>query len=268
MTPRRSEPSNRIKHLARALGTKRRILFFGEAVSLAHVARPAVLARWAREAGHEVHFACGARYAGVARGEGLDPLPLPTVEPADFYRRLSRGKFFYTYDELIACVQAELRLIREVKPDLVVGDFRLTLPVSAKLAGVKCLTLSNAHWSPAAERRLGAPEGGLFGLLPRFVRQPLFDAIKPLAYRFFAAPLDRVRRSFGLPGFDDFREHYTAGDFCAYLDLPELFPALGLGLWGQRLFRKPNAQSPKSERAPAGRGRRTRLRRCSAGGSR
>jgi hypothetical protein len=32
----------------------KRILFVGEAVSLAHVARPAVLARWAKEAGHEV----------------------------------------------------------------------------------------------------------------------------------------------------------------------------------------------------------------------
>ncbi len=225
--------------------SRRRILFVGESVSLAHVARPAVLARWAREDGHEVHFACGPRYAGVARAEGLEPIGIETVDPADFYARLGKGRFFYTTAELHRYVRAELDLIERIGPDLVVGDFRLTLPVSAQLCGVKCLSLANAHWSPAAGRDLPAPEGGLFGTLPRSLREPLFALVRPLAYRFFAAPLDRLRRSFGLPAFDDFRKHYTAGDFCAHLDLPELFPALGNGHWALGTAGATKAQSPK-----------------------
>jgi UDP:flavonoid glycosyltransferase YjiC (YdhE family) len=201
----------------------RRILLVGEAVSLAHVARPAVLARWAREAGHDVHFACGPRYAHVARSEGLEPEAIETIEPEAFYSRLARGAFFYRFGELERYVRAEVELIERVKPDLVVGDFRLTLPISAHLAGVRCLSLVNAYWSPAAPRELSAPEGGVFGAIPRFAREALFSAISPLAYRLFAAPLDRLRRSFGLGSFPDFREHYVAGDGCAYLDLPELF---------------------------------------------
>jgi len=133
----------------------RRILFVGEAVSLAHVARPAVLARWAREAGHEVFFACGSRYAGVARSEGLEPIELPTVGAALFYRRLSQGRFFYRFEELREYVRAELELIGRLKPDLVVGDFRLTLPISAKLAGVECS--SSPTPTGARRRSAGSP---------------------------------------------------------------------------------------------------------------
>src|SRR5438046_1250123 len=85
-----------------------RILFVGEAVSLAHVGRPAVLARWAREAGYDVHFACGSAFASVARAEGFAPYNLRTLDAATFYLRLNAGNFFYTADELEAYVHAEL----------------------------------------------------------------------------------------------------------------------------------------------------------------
>lgn len=248
-----------------------RVLFVGEAVSLAHVARPAVLARWAAEAvggrqwavGSEprptayclrptdvpptayrppptVFFACGARLAQVARSEGLEPIALETVPPEAFYSRLARGRFFYRFEELQRYLRAELELIARVNPDLVVGDFRLTLPISAQLAGVRCLSLANAYWSPAAPRELSAPGGGLFGAIPGFARRALFKAISPLAYRLFAAPLDRLRRSCGLAPFRDFREHYVAGDGCAYLDLPELYP-VGSRQWAVGSESQPTA---------------------------
>lgn len=207
-------------------GMKRglKILFIAEGVSVAHVARPALLARWAAEAGHEVHFACGRDFAWVARGEGLNPVGIETVRPEDFYSRLSCGKFFYTSGDISRYISAEIELISRIEPDLVVGDFRLTLPVSAWYAGVKCMSLANAYWSPAAGRRLTPPENGFFGLLPEPVRETLFAALRPLAFRMFAAPLDRARKQHGLRSFSDFREHYTAGDYCAFMDLRSLVP--------------------------------------------
>ncbi len=49
-------------------------------------------------------------------------------------------------------MQEELELIERVRPALVVGDFRLSLAVSAAVSGVRCATLINAYWSPYAER--------------------------------------------------------------------------------------------------------------------
>jgi UDP:flavonoid glycosyltransferase YjiC (YdhE family) len=205
-------------------GTAARILFVGESVCLAHVGRPALLARWAREAGHDVAFACGPAFAGAAREEGLDPIPLQTIDLKILYRRLDEGRFFYARENLDAYVEAERALLARVKPDLVVGDFRLTLSVSAALAGVPMLSLINAHWSPGHPCRFPAPRAGIFRRLPLALREPLFALGRPLGYGLFARPLDNLRRRHGLAPLGDLRELYTAGDYCAYLDLPELVP--------------------------------------------
>ena len=71
----------------------KRILFLGEGVCLAHVGRPSVLARWAREAGYDVHFACGQEYAKIAQQEGHNPIFLKTFRD-EHWRRISQAKFF------------------------------------------------------------------------------------------------------------------------------------------------------------------------------
>ncbi len=200
-----------------------KILFMCEAVSLAHVGRPLLLARWAREAGHEPLIACGPRFTRLVHEEGFEPLPLPTLTGEAFYGRILRGRFPYTDSEILQYVAAERKLLRDVSPHLVVSDFRLTAAISAMLAGLPLLSLINAYWSPGAECRFPAPDG-LLPILPNAFRQRLFNHLRPLAFRCGARSLDRVRRSFGLQPYNDFRKHYTAGTWCAYADLPELAP--------------------------------------------
>ncbi len=225
--------NNRIRPLtqkiaeSRSCGSPRKrnkILFVGEAVSLAHVGRPALLARWAREDGYEVNLACGPEFADAARGEGLDPLPLETIALRDLYARLEKGQFFYTPEILDRYVAAERTLIRDLKPDLVVGDFRLSLNVSARLEGVPMLSTINAHWSPAHPCPLPPPRFGIFKKLPLPLREAVFAALRPLAFPYFARPLDDLRIRHGLAPLRDFRKLYTAGDACAYLDAPDLMP--------------------------------------------
>jgi UDP:flavonoid glycosyltransferase YjiC (YdhE family) len=202
----------------------KKILFVGEAVCLAHIGRPAVLARWAKEAGYETAFACGEAYADAARAEGHCPLPLPAVSVPVNRERIARGKFFYTADEIVAYVQADVEVIRSFQPDLVVSDLRLSMDVAAKTVGVPLLALVNAHWSPGGGYRLPAPGTGVFRYFPPTWRDGLFAAIMPLAMKYFPKPLDDARRRCGFKPLADMRRHYTAGDYCAYLDLPELFP--------------------------------------------
>jgi UDP:flavonoid glycosyltransferase YjiC (YdhE family) len=225
-----------------------RILFIGEAVSLAHIGRPAILARWAHEIGYDVHFACGSAFSSVARAEGFAPRTLTTLDSKTFYARLNAGKFFYTNDELQAYVYSELELIDDVQPDLIVGDFRLSLDISARLSGIPLVSLNNAHWSPAADCRFPAPNVGLFGVLPTTIRDGLFSLIRPLAFRTFARPLDIVRRRFGLQPLNDFRLHYTGGNFCAYMDLPEFSPIRTLPQG--HFFLGPIAWEPRCARSP------------------
>jgi len=116
-----------------------------------------------------------------------------------------------------------------VRPDLVVGDFRLSLSVSAPLRNIHYVAITNAHWSPySCRKRFPFPELPLGKWLGMPLASRLFGLAQPIAFRMHAAPLNRVRRSYGLEPFADLREAYTWADTTLYADVPELLPTEGL----------------------------------------
>ncbi len=183
-----------------------------------------MLARWARRADYDVTVACGSEKADLVRAENVAPVFLETIPGRTFYERVGRGEFFYTPQELEAYVQAERALIQRVRPNLVVSDFRLTLAISSALEAVPLLSICNAHWSPGYRGRYPGPLFGLNRRLPAWMRDGLFKMLKSFVFRSFTEPLDNLRRKHGLPVLGDLRAHYTAGRWCAYLDLPSFVP--------------------------------------------
>ncbi len=160
---------------------RRRILFVAEAVTLAHVVRPFALAQSLDPSRYEVHFACDPRYNQL-----LGPLPfrhhaIHTIPSERFFGNLTQGRF-YAMRTLRKYVEADLRVLDEIAPDLVVGDLRISLSVSARLAGIPYIAIANAYWSPYAQRRFPLPDviwTRLFGvrlvkLLYRLERPLLF----------------------------------------------------------------------------------------------
>ena len=118
-----------------------------QGVSLAHVARPAALAATLGDC--DLHF---ARTARMARFVGLPNATqhdlAETMSPERFVARMAAGQPLFDEATLHADVVEDLRVIDAVKPDLIIGDLRLSLQVSARLAGVRFALISNAHWSP------------------------------------------------------------------------------------------------------------------------
>ena len=109
-----------------------RLLFLAEAVTLAHVARPIALASGLAAAGHDIAIACAASYSRFASACGLPVLALHSLQPAQFLAALAAGRPVYDDATLVRYVDDDLRLMRAFQPDLVVGDFRLSLSVSAR----------------------------------------------------------------------------------------------------------------------------------------
>ena len=204
----------------------RRILCFAEAVTLAHVARPLVLARRLAQEGHELHFAVSKDYAAMAAAQsGLTRHTIQSLPSAEFLNRLARGSRVYTTRELEAYVEQDLGLLKSVKPDLVLGDFRLSLSVSARLAGVPYLNLTNAYWSPYARPRYVMPRHPLVPVLGAALASTVFRFVRPAVFAFHSAPLNRVRNAHGLRGLGlDLRTVYTEADITFYADVPELIP--------------------------------------------
>lgn len=200
-----------------------KILYLSEAVSLAHFGRPLVLAKIAQKHGFKNYFAVSDRIQQKMKSEleGVEVFNLPTIEDKKFYDRVQRCKFFYTVEELTDYVEAEVKLINELKPDLIVSDFRLTAPISASITNTPLLTITNAYWSPNSSCEFLPPAAGIFNLLPSNASLYLFKYLRPYFFKNFGKELNQVRQKYGLEKRNDFRELYTDGDKTAYLDLPQ-----------------------------------------------
>jgi UDP:flavonoid glycosyltransferase YjiC (YdhE family) len=109
-----------------------------------------------------------------------------------------------------------------------VGDFRLSLSVSARVAGVPYVNVTNAYWSPFARPDMRMPALPWSRFVPEFVGDALFRVASAYAFSAHAEPLNKVRSEYGFDTFSDIRFAYCDGDLTLYSDIPELIPTFDL----------------------------------------
>ncbi|MBL8472280.1 MAG: glycosyl transferase [Rhodocyclaceae bacterium] len=147
-----------------------------------------------------------------------------------FARKLAKGDPLYDRATLEQYVRDDLALIDEVKPDVIVADFRLSLAVSARIAKVRYANISNAYWSSyyPIDGDWPMPELPVSRILPLPLGTKIFNWIRPLAFRQHCRPLEEVLRAAGLPDCgQDLRRVYTDSDLTLYADVPSLFALSG-----------------------------------------
>lgn len=202
---------------------RKRVLFVGEAVTLAHVVRPLVLAQALAPSRYEVHFACANGYDFCFKDTNFTHWPIASISAQQFLQKLANGERLYDEDTLSGYVEADLKLLDEVRPDLVVGDFRLSLAVSAPLRKIPYAAITNAHWSIFSTiRHPPLPEHPLARLLGVAAASALFRLVYPIIFAQHAQPLNRLRQKHGLPALGGLREVYTHADYTLYADVPSL----------------------------------------------
>nr|WP_211163168.1 glycosyltransferase [Aromatoleum diolicum] len=205
-------------------------MFIAEAVTLAHVARPYALARGLDAADWEIVFACADTYLALFPDWPWQRVDLQSIAPQVFMRRLAQGHRLYPRETLEQYAREDLRLIDTLRPDVIVGDFRLSLSATARAARVPYVALTNAYWSPyATRRRIPVPSLPMTRALGVPLASALFTLSRPLAFAWHTLPLNSLRREYGQPslGFD-LRRAYTDADITLYADIPQLVPTSGL----------------------------------------
>ncbi|NVM78956.1 UDP:flavonoid glycosyltransferase YjiC (YdhE family) [Duganella sp. SG902] len=237
---------------------RKKILFVAEAVTLAHVGRPLALARTLDRRRYAVHLACAPGYDMFLKGSDVTSWPLHSIPSARFLAALAAGKPVYDAATLREYVLDDMRLLQAVRPDVVIGDFRLSLSVSARLAGVPYVSVTNAYWSPYVRQRYRVPALPLARVLPIALAERLFALARPLAFALHSRPLNRVRRAYGLPSLGhDLRRVYTDADHVLYADIPEMFPAHDLPMThsylGPVMWSPPTEPPPWWDALPGGR---------------
>ena len=203
---------------------RRRILVVAEAVTLAHLGRPLALAKILEQLGHEVVFACTPAVSRWLAMEGRAYEPVWSISSEDFKRSLARGAPLYDRATLLRYVEDDLDVIDRVRPDVIVGDFRLSLYVSARLRKRPYGAVANAYWSPRYFEIAQVPDIPLVRWLGAPVADAAFRATYRAAFRWHARPFLDVCAHFGVaaPG-RTLLDVYTSSDCTAFADAEEFY---------------------------------------------
>lgn len=209
--------------------SRSRILFVAEAVTLAHVVRLVTLAGSLHKKGWDVVLATDPRYAPIVGRMNFPVVDIYSMPASHFQRAVARGSPIFDFATLDRYVADDLTLLKKLSPQLVVGDFRISLAVSARLAQIPFVNLTNAYWSPLARIRRVVPEFDWVQRLGVPAAQLAFRAFQRLGYAQHAVPVNRIRRKHGLPAIgSDFRVALMDGDVTCFADLPEIIPTAPL----------------------------------------
>lgn len=206
---------------------RHRVLMFCEGATLAHVTRPLSLLAWLPPSNYDVDIACSEQFTWALGEHREKYVPLYCQPSEEFGRRLARGVPLYDLETLKKYVDDDLKIISRACPDVIIGDFRISLSVSARLAGVPYIGISDAYWSLS---ELGDPP---LPVLPgtRILPLPLYSAgfrlLAPLVMHMHTLPMKRLRRQFGVePGGSSLSEVYQDSDCTLYANIPMMFPRL------------------------------------------
>jgi UDP:flavonoid glycosyltransferase YjiC (YdhE family) len=203
----------------------RPVLVVAEGVTLAHVGRAIQLGSWLRHDGRDTVLACDPRYGRFTADLPFPVRPIESLAPDRFMAALGRGRPVFTEQYLERCVEEDLALLRDLHPVAVVGDFRLSLQISARVAGVPYVNVTNAYWSPYAQPRFRMPAIAAVRHVRPVVGDALFRLVRPFAFAVHARPMNRVRKKYGLAPLNrDVRSVYCDGDLTLYADLEQFVP--------------------------------------------
>lgn len=204
-----------------------KILAVANAHALAHVSRLLEIAKVLRDRDHQVLFAGHGKYLSVVEGDGFTcrELPYISVEQVVAAVRSQRLWELYPESQLETFIEAELDLLRDYRPDLVLIDNRPTARTTAEMAGIKTAAVLNVHMSNhklipffSLANRLGdvgVPGVRLLDRLGNAIECQFYD-------RLVMRGLNRIRRRAGLERL--FAYEHEEGDLTLFADVPEFSP--------------------------------------------
>lgn len=216
-----------MKNTAPKLSTKPRLLFFGEILSLSHCVRPWFLARSIDLDQYDVTFACAKHPS--AFDSAIDPrIAIVTLHtsttPEVFNAALAQGRIPFDETGIRANVSEDIDIIARVKPDVVIGDFRLSLAISSRHSGVPYINLGHLLWSRhVAHESIYPANIKATRYLPLPLAKVLFKFLTPVFLAKICHPFNRVCASYGQPDFESVYTLYTGGDESCFLDHPDIF---------------------------------------------
>lgn len=244
---------------------KQKILFFCESVTLAHIIRPLSLIRLLDPNKYEIAVASAAHTQKLFQ-EFQNRFHVITCQTSDSFKQaLAKGTSFVDENLLRQQVKEDLALIDKLQPDIVVGDFRLSLNISARKAKKPYLNLTNLHWATFTSKQLPTPDIPPMRLLgyplANFIFQNFISHLLPFILKSHAKGFNKICQEYTVPTYEKITDAYIDGDLVGLCDISQphvrlnsnyvfLGPICGdssaqLPAWFAELTSEKNTQQPK-----------------------
>lgn len=222
------------------------LLFAPAACNLAEVTRAIDMAKACKDDFNILFLSYGGDFEKEIVKEGFSVRklePQMTPERIEKFYKVDKGESFddfFTVDELTQRVESELALYEEVKPAAVITGFCLSIPISARVAGVPLVWVIQSTWIKEYydSGMATCPDVLDFPLL-RFIPDRLLNKLsEPLMefiYWAFIGPFSKTAEKFGTKSFKSMFdlwdcEHVLLAEppgFSGLKDLPSRYHYIG-----------------------------------------
>ncbi|HEX8546295.1 MAG TPA: nucleotide disphospho-sugar-binding domain-containing protein [Cytophagaceae bacterium] len=221
---------------------KHKLLFISEDITLSQVVRLVELAKSVSGI-YEIHFASSHAYPFVFNDCEFTHWKLTCITSDYMQKKLDKGAPIYSETILLGYVEQELHLYDQIKPDLIISDFRWSVSISAPYAKISYAIIINSYWNlNKLDFRLPIPNHPISSVFGHTTSQFFFQYAVPLFFYLYALPVNRLRKKFNLPKIGTLQDVLTKADFTLYPDTPLLSPLNVLG--PKEIFLGPVVWSP------------------------
>ena len=204
---------------------RRTVAIFTDGGFLAHVTRTFEVARCLRDSfGHRVVFCGSGPYMHIPADAGFEVRPVYTVDremTMKLARRAGLCDLRWWRKECDLSVESDLAALRELRPDVVVGDMHWSLCTSARVLGIPYVAITNAAWTRWYAEPIEPPQGHFSTkLLGETVTKALFPKIKNVLTWYYSLGYTHVRKRYRLPPVNSIYD-LIEGDVTLLADVPE-----------------------------------------------
>lgn len=202
----------------------KKIVFFCESVTLAHVARCRLLADELAKKEHAIIFYCDDHFNRFFPQPNYQIKRLDCTAPDTFIEWNLKSQPIWPAIRIREYLKRDELILTEENPDLVIGDMRHTLQISARKQNIPYLNVINGYWCSSRDFALPIPDVPVRRALGTYFSQLLFDLLKPILMLPHTLPFNRYRQQYSLPAIKkrSLPHIFCESDYTAYLDMPSL----------------------------------------------
>jgi UDP:flavonoid glycosyltransferase YjiC (YdhE family) len=180
----------------------------------------------------QIRFAASDRYNTFVLNEGYDFFPCRALDAPAIMAKVQKFDFSWINEpDLEEVLTDQLRVIRLLKPVVVLGDTSLTLKMAAEKCGVFYISLMNGYMSKYYSHCRMLPSAHPLFIYLKYLSPKMLSFLTAIGeeakFRSIHKPFKKLRRRYGLSG-QAFYPDELEGDLTLLCDLPELFPQRNL----------------------------------------